>query len=324
MAKEDFNGATKPYAIADLCAAIEDEDLPKVSEILASRQVANLNGHDEKGWTPLLLAMSKGNAEFIVAVLDAGADINAREKSMGHTPLSRAASGFYGAKPALVSLLLSRGADPNILPINPEEGPLLTAVEHGRETITLMLLARGANIEVEDTWEKTPIHVAAEHGHAGIIRILAEQGAEINKRGALALSKAISSHSREAFDTLLECGADPAAPLRGGRTLLMVAAEAGETGVMATLVAAGLDPDCADADGKTALMHAAEHGKGESARKLLALGADPAIATAEGLTARQIAEEAGHEHIVYTIDNAPRKGAAPPARPFKIRLAPKS
>ena len=134
----------------------------------------------------------------------------------------------------------------------------------------------------------------------------------------------LTDKAPEAFDTLLECGANPAAPLRGGTTLLMVAAEAGETGVMEKLVEAGLDPDCADENGKTALMYAAENGKGESTRKLLALGANPSVSTAEGLTARQIAEQAGHEHILYTIDNAPRKGAPAPARSFRIKLAGKN
>jgi uncharacterized protein len=324
MAKQQFKEAAKIYTVEDLCEAIDKNDLPSVKQILASKQITDLNQCDEKSWTPLLKAMSQGNVECITAVLDAGADMNARELNMGHTPLSRAISGWYGGKPQVVSLLLSRGADPNILPLNPQEGGLLAAVERGYETITLMLLARGADIEAEDTWGKTPIHVAAEHGHAGIIRILAEHGAELNKHGALALSKAISSHSREAFDALLECGANPAAPLRDGKTLLMVAAEAGETGMMAPLVAAGLDLDCVDGHGKTALMYSAEHGKGESVRKLLALGANPSVTSPEGLTARQIAEQAGHEHILYTIDNAPRKGAPASTRPFRIKLAAKN
>lgn len=324
MARQQFNETAKIYTVSDLCEAIDKNDMTAVKEILASQQVADLESCDEKKWTPLLKALSQGNADCINALLDAGANVNAREPGMGHTPLSRAITGWYGGDPKIVSLLLSRGADPNILPINPQEGGLLAAAERGYETIALLLLGKGADIEAEDTWGKTPVQVAAEHGHAGIIRILAEQGADLNRYGALALSKTISSHSREAFDALMECGANPAAPLREGKTLLMIAAEAGETGVMEKLVAAGLDPDCVDENGMTALMIAAENGKGESTRKLLALGANPSLTTPEGLTARQIAEQAGHEHILYTIDNAPRKGAPAPARPFRIKLATKN
>lgn len=324
MASDSFNAAARAYTADDLFTAIEKDDVKAVKEILASKQVADLEQSNDGGWTPLLLAISQGNTNCIGALLDAGANVNARERDMGHTPLARAVGAYYGGKPQVVSLLLSRGADPDILPLNANEGPLLAAAEKGFETITLMLLSKGANIEQEDDWGQTALHHAAAHGHAGVIRILAQHGAELNKLGALALGKAISTHSREAFDTLLECGADPTAPLRDGQTLLMVAAKAGETGVMEKLVAAGLDPDCTDKDGKTALMYAAENGKGESARKLLGLGANPALATPAGKTARDIAEDAGHGHICYIIDNAPRKGATMPARPFKIKLAAKN
>ncbi|MEZ0262463.1 MAG: ankyrin repeat domain-containing protein [Alphaproteobacteria bacterium] len=324
MAKDAFNDEAKTYTIGDLKLAIRDQQLSLVKEILASRQVTDIDEMDAASWTPLLQAVATGNRDIVAALIDGGARVNAPEPSMGHTPLSRAVSGWYGGKPAMVSLLLSRGADPNILPINPGEGPLLSAAEKGYETIMLMLLGKGAAIEQEDTWGKTAIHVAAEHGQAAIIRILAEHGAELDKLGALALSKAISAHSREAFDALIECGANPLAPLRGRKTLLMVAAETGVTGVMPVLVEKGVDLDCADENGKTALMLAAEAGISESVRKLLALGANPALTTPDGKTARQLAEEAGHDHILYTIDNAPRKDAPASTRPFRIKLAAKN
>jgi ankyrin repeat protein len=324
MANDAFNAAAKAFSADDLLEAIEKGDVPRVKGILASRQVTDLNQPSDRGWTPLLLAISKADTDSISALLDAGADVNAREINTWHTPLSRAVGAYYGGVPQVVSLLLSRGANTDSAPINAHEAPLLAAAEKGLETITLMLLSKGANIEIEDDWGKTAVHLAAEKGHAGVIRILSEHGADMNKLGALALGKAIANHSREAFDTLLECAADPAAPLRDGQTLLMVAAKAGETGVMEKLVAAGIDIDAADEEGKTALMQAAEDGKGESARKLLALGANPALISPEGKTAGAIATEAGHEHITYIIDNAPRKGAPAPAKPFRIKLTAKN
>lgn len=71
-------------------------------------QGANLNEPDaESGDTPLHFAVMFGHTEAAVALLDAGADINARNQDDA-TPLHMAA--FFCRKD-LVEILLTRGAD---------------------------------------------------------------------------------------------------------------------------------------------------------------------------------------------------------------------
>jgi ankyrin repeat protein len=309
---DDFNseaGAGPSPACTELMKAVEARDNPLVRKILDSRQVTDFESMDDRGWTPLLLALNDNNRECVVMLLDAGANVNHAAGRMGETPLTYAAGDYYGASPLMVSILLSRGADPNLLPYNHEDGPLLTAAKDGKEAITLLLLKNGADIEQYDTWHNTAVHIAAANGHAGVIRILAEHGASLNKLGGgseTALEKAIDHHNREAFEALLDCGAEIAVANRHGRTLLMAAAQNGETGVMEHLVASGLAIDFQDKEGKTALMYAAEAGKKDAVRKLMELGADASVSNS-GKTARDIADEKGHFHVVQEIDDLQKR-----------------
>ena len=70
------------------------------------------SGWTDSGWTPLhFAAHSSDSPSVIAALLDAGADIEARE-SRGRTPLHVAADGGV---PAMVAALLDAGADPKAL-----------------------------------------------------------------------------------------------------------------------------------------------------------------------------------------------------------------
>jgi ankyrin repeat protein len=62
------------------------------------------------GWTPLMHAIHKNQKGSIIALLDAGADVNGRS-SDGSTPLMMAAGYGYTD---LVNVLLDRGADPHL------------------------------------------------------------------------------------------------------------------------------------------------------------------------------------------------------------------
>ena len=59
--------------------------------------------------TPLHLAASCARPPLIAALLDAGADIEAREDFLGRTPIHMAAS--FNADAGAVTLLVERGAD---------------------------------------------------------------------------------------------------------------------------------------------------------------------------------------------------------------------
>ena len=90
--------------------ALRCRSLKVVKALLDSR--ANLKVRDKKGLTPLhwAAALSK-TPEVVKALVDAGADSNAREDQLGHTPLHEAAR--RRKTPEVVKVLLDAGADPN-------------------------------------------------------------------------------------------------------------------------------------------------------------------------------------------------------------------
>ena len=75
---------------------------------------ADLNQHDEEGYTPLSIAAYHGRADIMKLLLDAGAEPEKTEKCFGKdsgdTPLHTAAG--WGNK-ATIQILLERGAKPN-------------------------------------------------------------------------------------------------------------------------------------------------------------------------------------------------------------------
>ena len=72
---------------------------------------ADVDATTSVGTTALMLSAAAGNTDAMAALLDAGADVNAKEAERGHTALMFAAAA--NRLPA-VTLLLARRADPSV------------------------------------------------------------------------------------------------------------------------------------------------------------------------------------------------------------------
>lgn len=99
----DHYGHTPLYCVANACTAARANAIVRV---LVSTG-ADPNIHDNvKRCTALHMAARRGNVPVAEALLDGGADLEARDRA-GDTPLRRAVNC---GKPAMVAFLLSRGA----------------------------------------------------------------------------------------------------------------------------------------------------------------------------------------------------------------------
>jgi ankyrin repeat protein len=115
---------------------------------------------DENGVTPLMWAARAGALDAIAALIDAGADVNARDTSNRWTPLLHAIHTH--AAPA-VALLLDRGADAN-LPTPGGLTPLLMAADDPEPAMVASLLAHSADVRAQGPGGATALTQAVSGG----------------------------------------------------------------------------------------------------------------------------------------------------------------
>ena len=205
----------------------------------------------------LPLAALSGNAGAVKVLLEAGADLEARNES-GHTPLDWAAlAGNAGA----VMVLLEVGAN---LEARNESGhtPLHIAALAGNAGAVMALLEVGANLEARNEYGGTPLYIAAFWGNSEAVTVLLEAGADLearNESGTTPLHIAALRGNAETVTVLLEAGADLEARNESGTTPLHMAALGGNAETVTALLEAGADPKARDNDGNLPFDYAKDN-----------------------------------------------------------------
>ena len=108
--------------------------------------------------TPLHDACSGGKLATVRALLDRGADPNARNE-FGQTPLINAIERRHTDVTEIVRTLLASGADCNASARNAESS-LHRAARHGLDEVIELLLGAGANFDAAGLWGFTPLYEA--------------------------------------------------------------------------------------------------------------------------------------------------------------------
>jgi ankyrin repeat protein len=203
-----------------LAAPIHDAavkgDVKKIQAILAA-DPTQLNAKDKLGNTPLHWAAFHGNLPAVKVLIDAGADVkaknnygaympgdlagaigqgagthqdpvwllqshgvNAADMQNGYTPLDMAL--FANKHKEIVDLLLEKGADVNAQ-ASSGATPLFFAVLRDQKDDVLTLLAKGANVNLADAYGDTILDVALRAQFAALIPILVDHGADVNAQG---------------------------------------------------------------------------------------------------------------------------------------------
>jgi cytohesin len=101
-------------------------------------------------FTPLALAIARGDRAMVKMLLDHGADINAKTKPQ---------DGFPG-----------------------RDIVLWTAVAQGHTEIVRLLVDNGARVDVTGSSGMTPLMLAARDNNVEIVRLLIQRGANVNAR----------------------------------------------------------------------------------------------------------------------------------------------
>ena len=123
------------------------------------------------GETPLAYIVIENYLDAARFLLNAGADVNTRDKS-GETPLIQAAGLGYQE---VVALLLEQGAEVNIRNED-EETALSKAVRSGYSEICETLLVAGADIQTQNDMGQYLSDVSLPRKHQQVLNILTQYG----------------------------------------------------------------------------------------------------------------------------------------------------
>lgn len=226
-----------------------ERSLPMTSErieivVAMKRKGADVDLQDVS--TLLSAAWSEQDAEKISALLNAGIDVNARDKD-GWTALMYAAR--YNQRTEIISVLLNAGADVN-------------AQNKDGRTALWLAVSRPIVASFQDVLSFAQPIVATPE----VVSLLLGAAAEVNvqdKDGQTALWGAAASQDSVVVSLLLEAGADVNAKDEFfGKTVLMQAANYSKyPEVISLLMNAGADAKLKSREGKTAFDYA-QHNTG--------------------------------------------------------------
>jgi ankyrin len=302
--------ATNRYGISAIALACESGSAAIVERLIASGISANATG--PYGETALHTCAHAGKVEAAKVRIAHGASLDAGDSWRGQTPLMWAAAQGH---PDMMRALIEAGADVNARSTIiawerqrtseprdkwlPPGGltPMQFAAREGCVDCVKVLAASGADLNIVDPDQYSPLVLALINGHFDVAGALIDAGANLDmqdKVGRTALWAAVDAHTmpssnrpspRETDDTLssldiitqlLDRGAKVDVPLRAqvpyrtkldrggdgvlgaGTTPLLRAAKAGDVPVIKMLLAKGANPRAITSRGNVnAIMMAA-------------------------------------------------------------------
>nr|MDO8110325.1 ankyrin repeat domain-containing protein [Candidatus Sigynarchaeota archaeon] len=303
--------------MASLYKAIIEGDLEAVKQLLKTGESLN-SVNPEDGRTPLTTACKCGHLEIIRALLDAGAQVNRKDKfkdgygkDYSQAPLAAACdrdTQDHASVDAITRFLIDRGAD--VLSAHPpdRDGPLHFAAKHGHVEVVAHLLEMGVDVNMKGSWGNTALTWAADKGTSlDLVKMLLDRGARINptdKEGSNAFFKLLSGGKEKDNVDIARLLIDKGANLeeKGYGGALYWAAFCGKRKIAELLIARGLDVNSRDYKGEeTAVMGAMKQKHYDVVKVLLEHGADPDVKDMwDGSLLRQ-AVAAGKKNLVKII-----------------------
>ena len=224
------------------------------------------------GWTALMYAARQNAKEAAAALADLKADLNAVDAD-GTTALHLAIINVHYD---LASLLLKKGADPNIPDVTGMT-PLYAAVD--MRSPAGMMTRPNPKISGQDELDALSIiRVLLEHGANGNIALKKPIIGRHNNligdtslgEGATPLARAAKTNDHPVLRLLLEHGADPTLTLKDRTTTTMIASS---VEAIQLLVEHGVDVNAFNTNGQTLLHNAAARGANPIIKYLAQAGA---------------------------------------------------
>lgn len=250
----------------------EDEHPGAASVTLVLRDFASATKRDPEavhlGQTALFFAAESGSPQTVDGLLAAGARPDAADVD-GATPLlAAAAAGDAGVVRRLLAAHAKSGRAP-------ATDALEIAAALGYEDVVRALVEGGLPADPKELRTgMTPLYHAASAGHASVVEALLRAGASTGGQGfgSSALLAAIAQGHEDVVRHLLarQQGEQRVAP----RSLLHLAVENGQAGIVDLLAQAGTDVNATDLGNRTPLHIAIDNDQADVAAALIDAGAD--------------------------------------------------
>jgi ankyrin repeat protein len=252
---------------------------------------ADIHLKDDKGETPLHLAVRFENLKLVELLLKQGSQVDELTEveetpdspHNGRTPLITAARSHKN--PEIMACLLKAGAQVNFIdkstgytslhyiaaaPRNDEPSK-----EQALQQAAEVLLQYGAdpNLIIEQKGHQMPIHLAAANNHVGVVEALLNKGADVNaktEKGTTPMGIAAKQGAVEMVQCLLKHHVD----IVESRALFHASFCRETTEVMDILLKAGADINAPDPQGVTPLFAAVYAVSLQNVQYLLSHGAD--------------------------------------------------
>ncbi|KAG7128938.1 Ankyrin-1 like protein [Verticillium longisporum] len=298
--------------VTPLCHAAAIGNIPQIKGLLG--EGANINGHNEKGYTPLISAILANRLDAVNFLIDNYAKISTKDSTKNMPPLFHAAEAGYtdilkvllshGADPkasntigtphfigtvekaplASVALLLEHGADPNAVSAVGRH-VLVAAVQRKDLPAVRLLLDHGAKISATNITGQPLLGVAVANKQLDMVKLLIDNGADVNARAGAngcPLSMAVNSGNIDLLRLLLASNANPDGKDVKSAPVLVNAISSGSLEMVTMLLEAGADADSRDITGRAVLLLAVQQDKLHIARLLLEHGAAATISNHSG------------------------------------------
>ena len=299
-----------------------------------------VNTHEEKkGFTALHFAVQEGHADVVQVLIDAGADMEAKN-SAGCSALLLA--GFHG-KLDVIKVLIKAGACVCVTENNGDTCLMLASLYRHTETVRTLLcmpevdvnhakyngstslhyavlkkhtdvvqvlIAAGADVDANNSLGSTPLHCACEVGELDIVQMLLEAGAGVSlvddKTNTCLIIAAYAGHT-ETVRYLVGLK-DVDVNYRGmtNFTALHVAVHEGHHNVLKVLIDAGADMEVANSRGTLALECACNRGDVVSVKMLVEAGANVHVADTNRASCLMLAVLEGHAETVRYLAGLPQ------------------
>jgi ankyrin repeat protein/mono/diheme cytochrome c family protein len=277
--------------------AIAAHDAAAVRRALASDRTL-AQSVDGSGTTALMHSAYCGSVELMEALLEAGADVNARNR--------RNATALHWAisDPAKMKRLLMKGADVNAKSVDGRTALHAAAMLPMGAPVVRLLLEVGADVDSRSIVGQTPLF-AAVGASVETTRLLLDKGANPNAVSQTGATPLMSVRNSDVVSLLVARGADAAARSKRGETALADAASRGDLAAVKLLLDKGADVNAVDYRGYTPLLQAVQYDRDspDIVKLLLERGAN-VHAVAEGQTALTIAARRGDTELTRFLREA--------------------